>query len=118
MIHTRDLNDIIMERSAELVGSPSVFYVILILAIGSLLWQRPTNVQGWLLWGCTILFQGAALSPIQYTGAKTSKKIDAMYAWMQESHAKSHELISDLHDKHVGGKEHLKIGGDRVAKDD
>ena len=101
-----------MERSAGIVGSSPVYYLILVLAIGSLLWQRPTNVQGWLLWGCTILFQGAALSPIQYTGAKTSKKIDAMFEWQQAEHAKSHELISDLHDVHVGGKEHLKRRGD------
>lgn len=111
----KDLNDSIMERSADTVGSPKVYYSILIIAIGSLLWQRPTNVQGWLLWGCTILFQGAALSPIQYTGAKTSKKIDAMYAWMQQEHAKSHELISDLHDVHVGGKEHLKQRGEDAS---
>lgn len=105
-MHLREFNGWLMEWIANRIGGASMFYLLVILTIGSLLFQRPHGVQSWILFWCTVFFQGVALSPIQYTGAKTSRQIDEMHTWMierdqhhEKRHTELHDSVAELHKK-------------------
>ena len=90
-----------------------LFWFLTALDVAGAIVDPPQNIQAWLLWGVSIFFQSVALPVLALVsnrqGDRMEKKLDETHDKVFEVIADLHEIAADLHDKHIGGREHLKI---------
>lgn len=97
-----------------------LFWILVILDVVGAIVDPPTTVQGWLLWGVSIFFQSVALPVLALVsnkqGERMEKKLDETHDKTFEVVADLHEIASELHDLHIGGREHLQLNRKKVRR--
>jgi uncharacterized membrane protein len=77
-------NDWIGDLLANKVLSTMLcFYVVSLAILITLFFDRPTTIQGWLLFWVTVFFQGVALPLLGYVSKKSGEKQEKL---LQETH--------------------------------
>jgi hypothetical protein len=106
-------NNFIADKMASLMATMLLFWILLILDVAGAIVDPPSNIQGWLLWGVSILFQSVALPVLALVsnkqGDRMETKLDQTHDASVEILAEVHEIVSELHDHHIGGREHKKV---------
>lgn len=76
-------NDWLMDKLSNLLAMAWLFYLLNILAVIILVFQRPTDVLSWTLFIGTIYFQSVTLPVINNTAKRSGEQ---MMKLLQESH--------------------------------
>lgn len=87
---------------AKILSSMTLFYILNILIIISVILQHPTNVEGWLLVAVSVYFQGVALPVLSFVsnfqGDRLEKKVDETLSILMDELnelRKIHEIVLD-----------------------
>jgi hypothetical protein len=128
-VHT-DFNDWFAERLAVGLSSMQCFYVVALMVLLPLIWQRPEGLVGWMQYAISVFFQGVALPVLGYVADKAAAKMqkiieDVIAAAVLRIEAKVDEelalvkqqldvanedrkillsLVDELHAKHIRGE--------------
>ena len=98
------IEDALADRLASFMATMLLFWILLILDVAGAIVDPPANVQAWLLWGVSILFQSVALPILALVsnkqGDRMEKKIDntqtAVMAELAESNKRHDENAAQL----------------------
>lgn len=105
-------NNWIADKLASFMATMLLFWILLFLDVAGAIVDPPSNVQGWLLWGVSILFQSVALPVIAFVSSKQGERMeetlrethDAVLvelAEVKQMHAELHAKHDSLHTKHM-----------------
>ncbi len=107
------VNAWVAQKLSSFMATMFLFWILLIVDTVGAIFDPPSNLQGWLLWGVSILFQSVALPILAIVsnaqGDRMERKLNETHDKVFEVVADIHKIAADLHDKHIGGREHLKI---------
>ena len=102
------LNDWIGEKISYWLSTMTMFYLICIMIVIPLFFQRPDNLVGWIQYVIAVFFQGAALPVLGYVsrqvGDKQEKLIEETHSMvmkqfinMQNENNDLKQIIKDIH---------------------
>lgn len=86
-------NDWLADRMSSWMSRMWLFWLLTILILGTLIFQRPSGIQGWALFFVSVFFQGVALVVINYTSDKQGRQ---MLRLLQETHNTTMEEFASL----------------------
>jgi hypothetical protein len=86
------INDTVGEKVSNAFSSMITFYIVAILVLVPLIWQRPQGIVGWMQYAIAVVFQGTALPILGYVARKAGESQD--------------KLLGDTHEKVI---EELKL---------
>jgi hypothetical protein len=86
------INDAVGEKVSNAFSSMITFYIVAILVLVPLIWQRPQGIVGWMQYAIAVVFQGTALPILGYVARKAGETQD--------------KLLGDTHEKVI---EELKL---------
>jgi hypothetical protein len=86
------INDRVGEMISNAFSSMITFYIVAILVLVPLIWQRPQGIVGWMQYAIAVVFQGTALPILGYVARKAGETQD--------------RLLGDTHEKVI---EELKL---------
>jgi membrane protein implicated in regulation of membrane protease activity len=102
------------------LSSMKLFFLLNILIWMAILIQRPHDLESWLLAIISVWFQGVTLVIINRTsqiqGDRMEEKLDQTHEATVEILGEVHEIVAELHDHHIGGREHKKVGERFVSR--
>jgi hypothetical protein len=101
----RKANDWIGEKLAYWMSTMHCFYLISIMVVLPLLWQRPTNLVGWMQYLISVFFQGVALPVLGYVARLAGEKQEKM---MLETHDTVLQELAEI--KEIHKELHRKVG--------
>ena len=86
-------NDQLADLMSAWMSQMWLFWLLTILILGALIFQRPQGIQGWALFFVSVFFQGVALVVINYTSDKQGRQTLKL---LQETHDTTMEELSGL----------------------
>ena len=89
------------DRLADALATMVCFWVVTILILITLYWQRPHSLYEWVLFASSALFQASALPVLAFVAKKEGRRQEAI---LKETHDAVMEELKDL-------KELCKIEG-------
>jgi len=116
----RRFNNFIADRLASFMATMLLFWLLLILDVAGAIVDPPSNTQGWLLWGVSILFQSIALPVIALVSNKQGERMERvlrethdaamselseikqMHKEVRDENAEIRALVDEMHHKHIG----------------
>ena len=66
-------NDWLGDKLAYGLSTMGMFYAVSLLVVAPLLWQRPQGLVGWMQYGISVFFQGAALPVLGYVSRRAGE---------------------------------------------
>lgn len=78
-------NDLIADKLSAAMATMTLFWLLLILDVAGAIIDPPQNVQAWLLWGVSILFQSVALPVLAFVSNKQAERTEKV---LRETHDK------------------------------
>jgi hypothetical protein len=96
-VKLRKLNDWIGEKLAYYMSTMICFYLITMMVVLPLLWQRPTNLVGWMQYLISVFFQGVALPVLGYVSRVAGEKQERV---LQETHDAVLQELAELKEIH------------------
>lgn len=79
----KKLNDLIADKLSAAMATMTLFWLLLILDVAGAIFDPPQNVQAWLLWGVSILFQSVALPVLAFVSNKQAERTEKV---LRETH--------------------------------
>ncbi|MDP4159275.1 MAG: hypothetical protein Q8911_05855 [Bacillota bacterium] len=76
-------NDWIGDKISFWLSTMAAFWLVSILVLTPLMWQRPTGLVGWMQYAISVFFQGAALPVLGYVARKSGEKQERL---LNETH--------------------------------
>ena len=70
----KQFNDWLGDRLSYWLSTMAMFYIITILVMAPLLFQRPQGLVGWMQYAIAVFFQGAALPVLGYVARKAGER--------------------------------------------
>jgi len=117
------LNDLIANILADALSTMACFWIITVMVVVVLFWQRPSTMVGWITYVSTAIFQASALPVLAFVAKKEGATQQAL---LQETHDtvmgeldKLGNLIQEMNDTHNELRElvsqiHVKVGASDV----
>jgi sensor histidine kinase YesM len=117
------LNNLIADILADALSTMACFWIITVMVVAVLLWQRPNTLVGWITYISTAIFQASALPVLAFVAKKEGATQQAL---LQETHDtvmgeldKLGSLIQEMNDTHDELRElvsqiHVKVGASEV----
>ncbi|MHB1654101.1 MAG: hypothetical protein ACYCVD_16745 [Desulfitobacteriaceae bacterium] len=69
----RRFNEWIGDKVSFWLSTMAAFWFVTILVLVPLIWQRPLGMVGWMQYGISVFFQGAALPVLGYVSRKAGE---------------------------------------------
>ncbi len=66
-------NDWLGDKLAYGLSTMGMFYAVSLLVVVPLVWQRPQGLVGWMQYGISVFFQGAALPVLGYVSRRAGE---------------------------------------------
>jgi sensor histidine kinase YesM len=117
------LNDLIADILADALSTMACFWIITVMVVVVLFWQRPSTMVGWITYISTAIFQASALPVLAFVAKKEGA---AQQTLLKETHDtvmgeldKLSNLVQEISDTHEELKElvsqiHVKVGASEV----
>jgi hypothetical protein len=117
-----ELNNLIADLLADALSTMSCFWVITVMVVVVLFWQRPASAVGWVTYFSTAIFQAVALPVLAFVAKKEGAtqqallqethdavmgeldKLGAVVDELVATHAEVHEMMSQVHVKVKAGE--------------
>ena len=103
----------IADLLADGLGTMACFWILSILVLGALIWQRPEGLVQWALYMVSVFFQGVALPILAIVNKKEGRKQAALMMAIHKDTIKEISLLKKLCMLEEKGK---KTGGSKVKK--
>ena len=100
------LMDKLAEVLADSLASMIMFWIVTLLVLLPLIWNRPDGGVAWIQYIVAVFFQGVALPVLGYTAKLSGKRTDAIIAKIEELSLKIERQT-----------EHISEETDRIEKD-
>lgn len=71
---TERINEWIGDTISYWLSTMAMFYIVSLLVIAPLFWQRPQGIVGWMQYAISVFFQGAALPVLGYVSRKAGER--------------------------------------------
>lgn len=97
-------NDWLANRMSVWMSQMWLFWLLSILILGTLIFQRPQGIQGWALFFVSVFFQGVGLVVINYTSDKQGRQTLLL---LQDTHDATLKELAGLRDLYVAQSEEL-----------
>ena len=113
-------NDLVADLLADCLSTMACFWIVTVMVVVVLFWQRPTSLVGWVTYFSTAVFQASALPVLAFVSKKEGAaqqallqethdqvmgemdRLGDMMAEMAATHAEVHEMMSQVHVRVVG----------------
>jgi hypothetical protein len=117
------LNDLIADILADALSTMACFWIITVMVVVVLFWQRPNTLVGWITYISTAIFQASALPVLAFVAKKEGARQQVL---LQETHDtvmgeldKLGNLIQEINDTHndlraLVSQIHVKVGASEV----
>lgn len=79
----KNFNNYLADRLSSFMSTMTLFWILLILDIMGAIFDPPSTLQGWLLWGVSIFFQNVALPILAFVSNKQSERVEKV---LNETH--------------------------------
>jgi hypothetical protein len=76
-------NDMLADILSDWLSTMECFWIITVLVVAILFWQRPTSLVGWITYISTTIFQASALPVLGFVSKKSGARTDKL---LQETH--------------------------------
>lgn len=104
----KKFNNFIADKLSAAMATMALFWLLLILDVAGAIVDPPANVQAWLLWGVSILFQSVALPVLAFVSNKQAERTEevlrqthdlvmAELTLEKQERADMQRLLSELH---------------------
>ena len=87
----KKFNNFIADKLSAAMAPMTLFWLLLILDVAGAIVDPPANVQAWLLWGVSILFQSVALPVLAFVSNKQAERTEKV---LRETHTAVLEELS------------------------
>jgi dolichyl-phosphate-mannose--protein O-mannosyl transferase len=77
------INQWLGDRISYALSTMGMFYVVALLVLVPLIWQRPQGLVGWMQYVIAVFFQGTALPVLGYVARKSGESQEKM---LKETH--------------------------------
>jgi hypothetical protein len=117
------LNEMVANILADALSTMTCFWVITVMVVVVLFWQRPTTMVGWITYISTAIFQASALPVLAFVSKKEGASQQVL---LQETHDtvmgeldKLGNLVQEIRDTHeelrsLVSQIHVKVGASEV----
>ena len=85
-----NFNTYLADKLSSFMSTMTLFWVLLILDITGAIFDPPSTLQGWLLWGVSIFFQSVALPILAFVSNKQSERVEQV---LNETHSIVYEEL-------------------------
>jgi hypothetical protein len=79
----RRMNDWLGDKLSNALSTMEMFYLVALLVVVPLIWQRPQGLVGWMQYMIAVFFQGTALPVLGYVARKSGESQEKV---MRETH--------------------------------
>jgi hypothetical protein len=90
-------NDWVADKLASFMATMFLFWFLTALDIVGAIVDPPANVQGWLLWGVSILFQSVALPVLALVSNKQGERMERV---LRETHDAAMNELKEIKEMH------------------
>lgn len=89
-------NDWLGDKISYWLSTMTMFYIVALLVLAPLLWQRPNGLVGWMQYAIAVFFQGAALPVLGYVARVAGERQERV---LTETHDAVMEELSIVKDE-------------------
>ncbi len=91
-------NDWIADKLASFMATMLLFWLLLLIDVVGAIVDPPANVQGWLLWGVSILFQSVALPVLALVANKQGDRTERV---LGDTHDRVMAELAEIRQMHA-----------------
>ena len=110
------LNDLIADKLSAAMATMTLFWLLLILDVAGAIVDHPRNVQAWLLWGVSILFQSVALPVLAFVSNKQAERTEKVLRETHDQVLSEFKELKYLHRAHHAELVELKTLQAEIAR--